>query len=548
MANDSRRGHILLAVILLGLFLLKLNLNQQVDDVGIDGAYYLDLAKHVAAGHGLVTDASLYHEGLPSFPYPSPVQPFWPRLLGMVAWVFPMKVVQVWLPTLLYFTSLLAAYRLGKEVYPDVNLGSFHSALNGGHLGVLLLGFNTEFFLHTTRPYTEGLAFTLLLLWMSRVRLCFTAPSLMRGLESGVWLGLLLLVRSQFIVAIAAFACALGLRFILIPSHRKETVLAAIGACIAFALTILPQLLFLRSFIEGAGLDEMIRFERFQARDALPKLELLVQTDGLWAWIKDRSKGFLVAFPEGQKYSYYQQFGAFYWSLPAAILLGIPVAWQNWRAGKRPWTYLRSEQAAFHIFLALSAIAWFCSIHVLHKANFTPWNFAIRHAIPCLFLFIWANMFLLRQGGLSQLAGLFFIFSGLHYQFQTCLGATHDVQQSSEEKAIQSRILDFLREQKAANPDLRIASPIAQNLASLTDGIGYDGVYHNTTLNDLEVMFRQFGDDFFIIKADDTTRLMRDTRFTSVCQPWPTPVEAWNIYTCFAPEVLNASPVDPSRP
>mgnify|MGYP003331545084 CR=1 FL=1 len=362
----------------------------------------------------------------------------------------------------------------------------------------------------------------------------------------GIWLGLLLLVRSQFIVPIAAFFLAGTISIVLIAQSRKGMIGMALLAMLSCGLTLLPQWLFLRSFIEGAGLNEMIRFERYQATTTLPRLELLVQTDGILSWIIDRAKGFLVAFPEGNKYSYYNQFGAYYWSLPVAMVFGIPVLWKRRMQAASLWAWLQKPESAWPVFLAIHALAWFASIHILHKANFTPWNFALRHATPCLFLFMAANQWLIRQGGFAQLCALFLLFAGVHYQFQACQKAPMYVRWTPEEVEDQKRIVHFLKEQHKQNPSLRVASPLAQRFASLTNGILYDGVYNNTTLNDLELMFSKLGADMFILKADDHTRLMKDPRFSTACLPWPEPVENWQIYTCF--EDTHVSQPDPTRP
>ena len=99
---------------------------------------------------------------------------------------------------------------------------------------------------------------------------------------------------------------------------RAPRLAGLVTGALGFAATLTPYLLHVRGYLPGAGLNDLLRFERFQATPGLSHLELLVQTDGLWAWIVDRAGGFVVAFDEGSRHSYWKAFGSVYWSVPLA--------------------------------------------------------------------------------------------------------------------------------------------------------------------------------------------------------------------------------------
>ena len=71
---------LLLGLILLPLFFLKFQLNRGLGVETDDGNYYYQIARHVAAGDGLRTSVSLYHQGLRVLPQRATVYPLWPWL------------------------------------------------------------------------------------------------------------------------------------------------------------------------------------------------------------------------------------------------------------------------------------------------------------------------------------------------------------------------------------------------------------------------------------------------------------------------------------
>src|SRR5581483_7815238 len=71
-------------------------------DLGLDGSFYQQLAQHVAAGDGLVTNLSLYHQALHPLAAPSTVYPVWPLVHGAAVSVLGAARAGLVFPKLLY--------------------------------------------------------------------------------------------------------------------------------------------------------------------------------------------------------------------------------------------------------------------------------------------------------------------------------------------------------------------------------------------------------------------------------------------------------------
>lgn len=177
-----------------------------------DPSYYLQAAKHVAAGEGLLTTVSQYHEGLSPLPQPYHDYPLWPLLLGATGRFVGLFVAANVLPQLFFLAGLILIYILANRLAGDA--GRFQireDVVDVGHLVVLLAGFNFIFFTSTTKPYTEGLAFTLALgsfLFLEK-----------KPAWSGALAGLSVLARYQMVlVPIATVIVLIALR------HWKKSV------------------------------------------------------------------------------------------------------------------------------------------------------------------------------------------------------------------------------------------------------------------------------------------------------------------------------------
>lgn len=533
MSRD-RQGWLLVVAMLLPLVAAKFSTNAVMVDLGVDGSYYMDVADHVRQGLGVRTEVSLYHQGMIGFPHPTPVYPLWPMLLGWVARVSSLESAAVWLPTGLYFASLLLGYVWAKMMSDRPIFPGIWEVPHAGHLLVLALGLNDLYFEHSSKPYTEPMAFVFLFAALIRFRGYFAGPTLMRGLEAGVWLAVLLLIRSQMIVTAAGFFGAAGLRFLFPPSNepRSRAALGLLGGIAGYCLGLLPQILFLRSFIPNAGFRDLLRFDAWQANTQLPVLNLLVPTDGLWGWIVDRSQGFGLAFSESSSFSFQVSCSYYYLALPIA---GLLLTWDSLRAGLATsvgdlWARLRRDGFNYHWFFVLFSVGWWLSLHILHKAYFTEWNFGMRHALPCLFLFGFCTWKLLIRSDAWRLMGLFLLMTSVRQ-------GLNELPDTKEEQGRDDRLWARAKRLAAVLPPGEIictSMPTRMGRAR-TDG-GVHGIYPSaTSLDDLKVLFTApdqggLGCTLLALTGADTLPFQKDADFLAAFGPTTETVEGWKLY------------------
>jgi hypothetical protein len=520
MLLDKKRLALTMGI-LAGLLIYKIWLNGRVTDLGIDGSYYLDVAAHVRDGDGLVSDASLYHSGFTEFPYHTPVQPLWPLVLGLVARLVPLDVAAIWLPTLLYFLGLFAAWKLLEQLEPKPLIERW-PVLSAGHIFITIFGLCPGFMEVTSKPYTEGLAFFILFTAFGRWHRYLLSPTLLLGLEAGGWLGLLLLLRSQMIVQAAGFAVAAGL---LLLQERFKPIWSIFAVIAGFLLAILPQWLHLKNFIENPGLGDFLWFERYKVTPGLSTLQLLVKTDGIFSWLLDRATGIPVAFDWRGTQSYFEMFGPFY--LVVVLVLPFCIAFL---VKNRTWliSWIQTSEARFPILVVGSGLIWFLSIHALHKASFREWNFALRHSLPCILLFFSAWLFLARQGGLPRFLAWLLVGGFLIQGFWVDEKLEEKVSLNRKEKKMLKSGVAFVEN----HSNEVICSSQAQRLAALTDGARFHGLYPGTAWSDLRIL-TQLGCRWVLLPSiyEDSYQFMEGPDFGQHFKKIEKAAENWNVYT-----------------
>ena len=325
--GSDLRAWMLLLLILAGLGLAKLSYDIGTGPYGLDASFYFQLAQNVSQGEGVVTNVSLDHEGLATFPQRMMIYPLWPLVLGYAGRVLGMFTAAKLLPPIFYILDLLLLYVLANRLstrlagHSDlVDVGVIQ--LKVGHLFVLLLGLNTIFFAATSHPYTEGLAFllafgALLLLDYSAERRAVAFVGL-----CAVACGLAFLARSQMIVLGVGIGAALIINSLFERRYR------------------LPSLVFLGVF-SFFGLWWWYRFIHTLPLDraSIPAFQMWVEPVGWSGYLKERLQGVAVSFSLANPDSYVKLFG------PAIFPRRSLVFLLSGDCGKRPSCGLLRNQS-----------------------------------------------------------------------------------------------------------------------------------------------------------------------------------------------------------
>ncbi len=532
----------LLVGLVLGLLALKWSYFVAGPTYGPDAAYYHDIAVHVRDGHGLVTDVSLFNAGYETFPHPTAIYPVWPWLLGMVARVVPLDLAVVWLPCVFYILAILLAYRLAHRLVPGPLFPETWPVLHAGHIAAAMVGLTNAMFFHTSKPFTEGLAYFLLLLGLTRAEPLLRSPNVWRGLEVGVLMALVTLTRSQLVLGALAVGGALAWAVVRFGWRRwlAPAIAFAIGVTVLLGL----QLAHIASFSDAARPVYLLRFDMARTPSELAPLQVMVSPGGLWAWIVDRSRGVLVAFGSG-KMSYFHCFGL--WS--ASLLLALPfLALDAWQAVKRRqlglWRWLGDPDNLFKLAFALLAIGGVASLHTIHKALFTPWNFGTRHALTAGFAMFAATLYLARRPALGRVMALFIVSASIYFGFWRIDNSirTRDKADIVDWTLAHNQpLVDWLHGQAAAEPGLVVAGPDieVQKLASFTEGVGYHWLYRTTSWAEIDFLFAERGVRYLLVRDDQVKRLRfirNRQRFVETFVPVATDLACFSVYRLRQPD------------
>lgn len=486
---------VFLVLLSVAIILPRLLFSTCINEFGTDGGYYTDIALNLAAGNGLTTDVSIFHQAFPYFPYPTPVYPLWPLLYGAAAVVFPVRFVGVWLPTLFYFVLIGLSFIVGRRLAPRLHLHGVH----GGHVFAVVTALTSEMMRTTSRPYTEGLGYTLLFLLFVRAPALFRRLGPVAGLELGAWIIALFLTRSPLIVvAIAAVGA------VLVAAWRRPRAAATFTLAAAGLVTVVWQIYaaWLGTFLANPSLGTYVRFDLARASDLLSAVPVLVQTNGPLARLKDVASGFVVAFTlRDEPSSYYRLHHALISTLPiAALALLVRV-----RRARVLFRFLRSASAPNAAFFLLSALGLLGSLHTVHKVYGLPWTFGDRHALSSLFLVVTATLFLLRSRSWLHLVGALLLAAGTfegwrEMVLQTesqCIAARHNIGLLDYRRQLR----EFLLKERERRGSLTVAvqRPEAQRLGWRTPGVGFHWMTHTTTVDDLSAMVNVLGVRYVVL-------------------------------------------------
>jgi len=462
-----------------------------------DGGYYMNIAQHVRDGDGLITDLSLAHKGAPSLPHPTDMYPLWPLVYGYASRVFPIEPTGHWLPTIFYFVTLLVGFRWASELFDRDLVPRTVPGFHAGHLFVLMMGLNGEFFRYTSYPYTEGLTYAVVLLGLWRMNRLWERPSLRSGVEIGVWMGLATLCRKQlFLMLLAAVPVLVGAA-VFARSNRRRFAWTGAGVLGGFALLAVPHYLYMSSFLPNMTPASFLRWDQNQHTDALTRLKTLRPAKTVGDYLRDRWQGVPIAFGTTTS-SYTPQYHTFQYALPAAVPLALGAAVAYLRSGVLPVVRGLFEPGFLrYTYLFVFGVAGVLSIHTMHMYPDASgeWMFAGRHAITSLFLIFLANVALFSTPRFPGPAiGAFLLCSSVW------LGIGRIDQwektQQGDENPRPSEFTSWINDERAKRGKLTIAMRQPQTLAHFTPGVGYHWFGDRTPFKDICAMTARLGVDY----------------------------------------------------
>ncbi|GEM_PF-2841706 len=361
---------------------------------GIDGRYYLQLARHIQEGDGLVSSVSLYHQGFRTWPHRVNQTPLWPLMLGAGARLTSLDVAGRRLPELLWVLDLFLVYALANRLWNRVAqrpaagwLGS--GVPNLGHAAVLLIGTNPVLFRFTSAPYSEALGFALAFGGLLALDLAAERGSARWAALCGVLCALAVLTRGQLVVLLLA---VLGGLVLAARGHERGWRLPAMAAAMVIVV-FAPWIAYLASWVPRLTPTVVLGFATVPEALSLPTYDFWVTTDSLGDYLWDRGNGLLVAFTYGHRQSYSASHGpAVYLLFAALAVVAVLLA----RCPRRVFDWFGPQQALVWAMLAIG-IGTLLPVHHAHAKIIFEWLFGHRHGLPLVFLLIPAMACLFAQ-------------------------------------------------------------------------------------------------------------------------------------------------------
>lgn len=496
-------------ILYLGYF--KLQYAMVKKDLFNDGYFYTDVATHVRDGQGLSTHISLYHQAFTYFPHESSISPTWPLLYGYVSRFFDIHTVAIWLPTFFYFVALLTGYLWANRLFPSFILPTPFPGFKPAHLFMLMLGTHMEFFVFTSIPYTEAIAYSMLGAALWRLHKIIGDPDLKRGLEIGGWISILYFTRNQFALVAIAVYITLAWSVISNPQSRNRK-FAFIGTLLSsFFLVGGYYFFYLRNFVHQPALVALLRFDLGKESSLLSVFDTFVKTNGIVEYLTDRASGFPVAFSLTNEFAYIKSFYTFQYAFLAAIPLLIYFALKYRRQWRKAWNWLKHQESLPWIMIVLFALGAFFSMHLIHFEYFAKWHFARRHATIVVFLFFLSMVLILKNKYLARV-GLFIIGTSFLMGAITLSQIPHSVESEKHPSEYFVELGDWLNNQGKIR--VAINDPYPLYLSFQTSAVGYHWYFKKTTFEDIDMMVTRLNVDY-VIKFPDTHSYdaLKDKRF-----------------------------------
>ncbi|HEX7421664.1 MAG TPA: hypothetical protein VF505_17365 [Thermoanaerobaculia bacterium] len=321
---------------------------------GVDGSYYMQVARHVAAGDGLLTSVCVYDQGLRTLPARTNIYPLWPLLLGSAARIMPLQAAATFLPRVFFILDLVLLFALTDRIAK----GYYAFA------AILLLGLTQAFFSATCYPYTEGLALCCTFGALVMFDVADRKRQPIHYALCGVIAALAFLTRSQMLFV--------GIAIVIVLVAARTSWLSIASFCAGYAVTVLPWIVYLTTFVRPFTPAALIGM--YSETPGLPAFDQHVAVHGEVGYILDRLYGVVVMFNPLSELSFVNLFGVAAFVVPAAAIYLI------WR---RRWVGGALAGATALTGLLLCAV-----LLEAHNRFFLEWLFGYRHALPFILLLV----------------------------------------------------------------------------------------------------------------------------------------------------------------
>lgn len=379
--RERRRAWALLGLIVAGAVAVKLTAwPVPVGHHALDGSNYYQVAGHVAAGDGLQTRLSLYHQGFRTFPHASNIYPAWPLLLGHVSRAAGLESAAVALPIALYGLSIVLLYgltnRLGRALGTERLRWRGAPAVDVGHVAALLFALNPVFFRHTSLPYAEGLVYASTFGALLALDATRTARAAWRwALAAGALGAVAFLARPQMLPLPLAIVAGL-----LVTAQDRRDLGAALAAGFASAALICGWAWHLTGLVDAFSPSMLVDYAAYRETPTLAPFPITRSAPSWPAFVTDRVAGLAVAFDPLHPNGYARSFGAAVYLPPLAF---VPLGLRAPTVGEA-FAWLRRPTSRTFVATALAGAGALLAVHLHHGTLIWEWWFHWRHGLPLI--------------------------------------------------------------------------------------------------------------------------------------------------------------------
>ncbi|MET0384948.1 MAG: hypothetical protein ABW321_03265, partial [Polyangiales bacterium] len=464
--------------------------------LGIDCGYYASIATKVRDGYGFTTNVSILHKADLSFPAPTSAYPLWPLMWGYMARIVPLELLARWMPVIFYLVAIVFCFLWIRALYPRPLFPRYLPGFQAAHVCAIVLAFS-NFYVFTIYPEVEGLAYTLLFIAFWRFNRLFIRPSLLAGLEMGVWLGLIVMARPQLVPSSGVAFLVLGYAVVAIAAQRVRYAGMLAVCVLAFVATAAPWFLYTWSFAPDATVMQVLGFASVRPNRVLSNLVGLQPATTATEWLLDRLSSFPIAFAWSSPRSYEAVYAKFHYAavltLPAAIYFGVKEVARD--GVERLRRQICDPAFLPHLYAVGYGTAAFLALHTMHTGH---WYFQRRHALGSVVFFaLMLSYLLLFKHRVTKLLGALILAIGLMFAFDRLFVITADPIKGEYQET--EAVGSWIAKQRRLEPDLVIAMRNPQIVGYRFPEVGFHWFTDETTAEDFEQMAVVLGVDYVAI-------------------------------------------------